>query len=49
MFFEDDASGIIDLDTCEAIENDFRYEIDSDVTSAGSSNNQSIQPGGRVM
>ena len=53
MFFKDDASGIIDLDTFEIIENNFGSElwcaIDSDFTSADPSNNQPDQLGGRVM
>ena len=47
MLFKDDASGIIDLDTFEAIEHGFVSEIDSDVMSTDPSNNQSIQLGGR--
>jgi hypothetical protein len=57
MFFKDNASGVIDLDTFGAIENDLGSELgsglgsgdDSDVTSTGPSNNQPNQPGGRVM
>ena len=44
MFFKDGASGIIDLDTFKAVENDFGSEIVSDVMIAGPSNKQSIQP-----
>jgi len=56
IFFKDDASRVIDLDTFRAIENDLVLKIESglgsgdgnDVTSKSPTNNQPYQPGFRV-
>jgi hypothetical protein len=56
MFFKDDASGVIDLDTFGAIENDVGSETGaglgsgdgSDIMREGPTDNQPYQPGGRV-
>jgi hypothetical protein len=56
IFFKDDASRVIDLDTFRAIENDLVLKIESglgsgdgnDVTSKGPTDNQPYQPGFRV-
>ena len=48
MFFKNDASGIIDLDTFGAIENTIGSEDGSDITSTSPTNKQPIQPEGRV-
>ena len=56
MFFEDDTSGVIDLEALEAIESGLELEIGAelgpenanDITNACPSYNQPNQPGGRV-
>ena len=56
MFFKDDATGVVDLDSIEDLETELGPELgiglgmknEDDVTATGPSDNQPDKPGGRV-